>query len=196
MEPPVKKPRVEPLGNALIHTTPPHASLYTPIPLFQPPTHTTAEPDCAATLKQPEVDPADSVNGNVILEVTNRFQKGDRITVEYVWSLACDNDQAERTELFQNGDRLEVTTVTTSSRKIRNFCELTVVMNCVIDIIGVVDRDCAFKLRRCFVQTMNEAHRCFRPDLPSTVAYFNKHFNHWHLHIRSAENAKLSFVRD
>ena len=196
-EPLAKKPRVEPLGNGLTHTIPPHASLCTPSPPFQPQTRTTAEqPDCAETLKQPEVDPADSVNGNVIVEVTNKFLKGDRITVECVWSLACTNDQAERTELFQNGDRLEVTAVTTSSRKIRDFYELTVVMNCVIDSIGVVDRDCAFKLRRCSVQTVNEAHRFFKQDLPSTVACFNKHFNHWHLRLRNAENAKLTFIRD
>ena len=193
-EPPHKKPRVG-LGNGLIDTTPRHASFYSPSPLFQP-KPTAEQPDYAATLKQPEVDPADSVNGNVIVEVTNKFLKGDRITVDYVWSLACTNDQADRTELFQNGDRLEVTTVTTSSRKIRDFYELTVVMNCVIDSIGVVDRDCAFKLRRCFVQTVNEAHRFFKQDLPSTVAYFNKHFNHWQLRLRAAENAKLTFIRD
>ena len=192
-----KKARVDQLGNGLTDITPAHASLYSPSLIFQPGPRTTAEqPDYAATLKQPEVDPADSVNGNVIAEVTSKFLKGDRITVEYVWSLACTNDQAERTELFQNGDRFEVTTVTTSSRKIRDFYELTVVMNCVIDSIGAVDRDCAFKLRRVFVQTMNEAHRFFKQDLPSTVAYFNKHFNQWHLRLRTAENSKLTFVRD
>ena len=154
------------------------------------------EIDVSAVLQLDEVDPDDSVNSMVIPEVAALFVQRKRITAEHIHSITCTQEQDRRLDISQTDNgTYQVTSSTTSARKIRTFGDLLKVTNYLIDSIYSVQPEAGFKLRQVFVNTIFEAHEAMGSDIAKSVAYWNAHVQSWIKNIKVGINTKLKYSK-
>ena len=178
---------------------PPPITPTRPSPLsFTVPSGSANSTDYAAVRRQQPMHPSASATSDRQPEIESKLREGKRVTADTVFALISNDDQADIiVPITDSAGGIAFKSSTQSTRKITTIGELDKVTNVVMRTMSAINEDIAYDLRHDFVNTISRAHQFFKEDIALTIAYWNKHFNAYHLGIKhSAVRTKLTFVRE
>ena len=192
-------------SGATFGPTPTQGNLYKSSPLS---THTTQitmpfdtgasfAPDYGAAMNQQPIDAADAPVTHQHPEIKAKIINGTRVRADQVFAYITNNDQSEiLTPVTDAIGGVAFKTSTQSTRKMVSIGDLDTVTDAIIHVMAQVNEAMAHELRISFVPTMSKAHQFFGEDISLTTAYWDKHFNAFHLSIRAGVRIKLTFSRE
>jgi len=170
-----------------------------PTPMsFGAQSNTATSTDYAKIMRQRPIDPADSATADRQPEVEIKLRDGKRVTADTVFALISNDDQADIIiPITDSAGGIAFKSSTQSTKKITKIGELDKVTNAVIHTMSAINDDIAHDLRCQFINTVSRAHQYFKEDIALTIAYWNKHFNAYHLGMKhAAVRIKLTFCRE
>ena len=147
-----------------------------------------------AILNQPEIDPADSVDIEVVPEIVARCKAFTTVTAECIHGITCQVGQAAGFEMTQAADGThKIVAATSSSRKIGSIWELHAVTGKLIASVSTVHPTVGLKMRAQLPDAVFRAHRNFKSNLSKTIMYWNRHVNQWIQGMKTGSNKSLKY---